>query len=283
MLATALLATALLATMVLTTSRVAADEPRLVLGTTVGLQQSGLLDVLIPPFERQRSRAVTVVAVSAPQALALGVRGELDALLVDAAEDEGVFVAAGHGVERRLVFHADDVVLGPPSDPAHVRDARGVGDALRRVAQAQQGWVSRADNSGLYQLEKKLWRDAGVEPLGQAWYQALGQGMQATLAAATERQAYTLADRQAFLERRDHLDLAVVSEGDPDLLRLYHIILVNPARGEWIDAPDARAFAEYLLGAEAQATIAAFGVDRFGQAIFTADAGRTERELVPGS
>ena len=260
-----------------------AEAPRLLLGTTVGLQQSGLLDRLIPPFEQQSGRQVTVVAVSAPQALALGVRGEVDLLLIDADEDEAPFVAAGHGIERRLVMHADDVIVGPRSDPAGIRQATGIEDRLRRIAGSASAWVSRADNSGLYQLEKRLWRDAGIEPIGQSWFVAIGQGMLQTLAAATERQAYTLAERLAFVERRDSLDLAVLSDRDPDLLRLYHVIPVNPAKGWWLDGAGARALADFLVGPDAQAVIRDFGVDRYGEPIFVPDAGRTERDLLPSS
>jgi tungstate transport system substrate-binding protein len=256
-----------------------ADEPRLILGTTVGLERSGLLDSVLPPFERQTGRRVTVVAVSAPQALALGARGDLDALLIDADDDEGPFVAAGHAVDRRLVMHADEVVIGPRDDPARAREAASLDDALRRIAASNNGWVSRADNSGLYQLEKRLWRDAGVDPVGQPWYLPLGQGMAPTLAAATERKAYALADRLSFLERRDTLDLAVVVERAPDLLRLYHVLVANPAKGAWIDEAGARALADFLLGADAQTMIHGFGSERFGQPIFVPDAGRTEQEL----
>lgn len=273
---------AVLAGLILTVTPAAdAQAPRLVLGTTVGLQQSGLLDVLAPLAERQIGRQVTVVAVSSPQALALGARGELDVLLVDATEDEEGFVGAGHGLDRRLAFHTDEVILGPRDDPARVRGASDVSAALQQIATTPSTWVSRADNSGLYQLEKRLWREAGVEPLGQPWYVPLGQGMAATLAATTERQGYTLAERQAFLARRDLLDLAVMFEGGPELLRLFHVIAVNPAKGAWIDAEGARAFGDWLLGSEARAAIRAFGTDRYGQPIFVPDAGRTERDLVP--
>ncbi len=259
-----------------------ADEPRLVLGTTVGFVRSGLLDVLLPPFERQTGRRVTTVAVSAPQALALGARGEVDVLLVD-GDDEPGYVVAGHAVDRRLVMHADEVVVGPRDDPARAREAAGLDDALRRIAASNSGWVSRADNSGLHQLEKRLWRDAGLDPVGQAWYLPLGQGMVQTLTATTERQAYTLADRLTFLERRDLLDLTVVVEGAPDLLRLYHVLIVNPAKGPWVDEAGARAFAEYLGSDGAQALIRAFGEDRVGRPVFVPDAGRTEQELRPAS
>jgi tungstate transport system substrate-binding protein len=258
-----------------------ADTPRLILGTTVGLQRTGLLDVLVPLFERQTGRTVTTVAVSAPQVLALGVRGELDVLLVDAGDDAAPYIAAGHGVDRRLVLHADDVLVGPRTDPARAAEAASVPDALRRIAEAQSGWVSRGDNSALFQLEKRLWRDAGLDPVGAPWYVALGQGMVPTLAAATERQAYTLADRQSYLERRDLLDLSILVQGAPDLLRLYDVIVVNPAKGLWIDDTGARAFADFLLGPEAQTLIGGYGADRFGQAVFVPDAGRAEDTLRP--
>jgi tungstate transport system substrate-binding protein len=266
---------------VATPTSVSADEPRLLLGTTVGLARSGLLDALLPAFERQTGRTVTTVAVSAPQALALAARGELDLLLVDATDDEVAYVAAGHAIDRRLVMHADEVVVGPRDDPARAREAIGPADALRRIAASTSGWVSRGDNSGLYQLERRLWREAGLDPVGQPWYDQLGQGMVPTLTAATERQAYALADRLTFLERRDLLDLAVVVEGAPDLLRLYHVLVVNPARGAWIDEAGARALAEYLGSPEAQAMIRRFGEERFGRPIFVPDAGRTEQELRP--
>jgi tungstate transport system substrate-binding protein len=277
-----LLAVVLCLALVSTSPSVArADTPRLLLGTTIGLQQTGLLDRLIPLFEQQTGRQTTVIPVSAPQALGLGVRGEVDVLLVDGDEDEAPFVAAGHGTDRRLVLHADDVLVGPKSDPASVREAANVDDALRRVAATSSAWVSRADNSGLFQIEKRLWREAGVEPIGQPWYVPIGQGMLPTLTAATERQAYTLVDRLTFLGRRDSLDLAIVAERDPDLLRLYHVIGINPAKGPWIDADGARALADFLLGPDAQAIIRDFGVDRFGQPVFVPDAGRTERDLLP--
>ena len=260
---------------------VMANQPPLILGTTIDLQRTGLLDVLVPAVERQSGRNVTVVAVSAPHALVLGIRGELDVLLVDAGDDEPGFVAAGHGFDRQLVMHTDEVIVGPRSDPAQVRQSATLTDGLRRIAQSSSGWVSRADNSALYQIEKRLWRDAGIDPLGQPWYVAVGQGMIGTLIASTERQAYTLVDRPTFLERQATLDLAIQLEGAPDLLRLYHVIAVSPAKGAWIDDAGARTFSQYLLSAEAQELIGTYAPARFGQPIFTPDAGRTEQELRP--
>jgi tungstate transport system substrate-binding protein len=202
-------------------------------------------------------------------------------LLVDSPEEEQAFMAAGHGIDRRLVLHDDLVLLGPLADPAGLRGATNSADALRRVAGSGAGWASRADNSGPYQLEKKLWRAAGIDPNGQPWYLAIGQGMAQTLAAATEHQAYTLADRRTYLDQRSTLDLDVVASGFPELLDLYHVIVANPAAGPWLDEAGAYAFADFLLTPAAQEAIRGFGVDRYGEAIFTADGGRTETELVP--
>lgn len=272
---------ALMLALTVTVPSASADPQPLVLGTTIDLQKTGLLDVLVPAFERHSGRTVTVIAVSEPHVLALAVRAELDILLVDAGEDEHPFMAAGHGIDRQLVMHADEVIVGPRNDPAQVRQSMGVPEALRRISQSNSGWVSRADNSAIHQSEKRLWDDAGINPLGQPWYQPYGQGMVATLAATTERQAYTLVDRPTFLERQSQLDLAVQLEGALDLLWLYHVIVVNPNKGSWLDEAGARTFSQYVLSAEAQELIRTYAPARFGQPIFTPDAGRTEWELRP--
>ena len=276
-----LLLVTLIVALVIAVPSARADQPPLILGTTIDLQKTGLLDVLIPAFERQAGRTVTVIAVSEPHVLALAVRAELDVLLVDAGEDEHPFMAAGHGIDRQLVMHADEVIVGPRNDPAQVRQSASVEDALRRISQSENGWVSRADNSAIHQSEKRLWDDAGIDPLGQPWYQPYGQGMVATLAATTERQAYTLVDRPTFLERQSQLDLAVQFEGQPELLWLYHVIVVNPNKGNWIDERGARTFSQYVLGAEAQELIRSYAPARFGQPIFTPDAGHNEWEIRP--
>jgi tungstate transport system substrate-binding protein len=253
----------------------------LVLGTTTSLQASGLLDAVIPQFERSIGYHVTTIAVSTGQALTLGARGEVEILLVNSPDEEHAFMTAGHSVDRRLVLHDDLVVLGPPGDPADLRAATSVADALRRVATSGIGWASRADNSGPYQLEKKLWRTAGIDPIGQPWYVEIGQGIVPTLTAATERQAYTLADRRAWLDQQSGLDLRVVASGFPELLALYHVIVVNSAGSPWLNEDGARAFADFLLAPATQDAIRAFGAERYGEPIFAPDGGRTESQLVP--
>jgi tungstate transport system substrate-binding protein len=261
----------------------AATPSEIVLGTTTTLQASGLLDVLVPQFEQATGIQVTTIAVSTGQVLTLGTRGDVEVLLVNSPEEERPFMAAGHGVDRRLVLHDDLVFVGPGTDPDGLRAAVDLPDVLRRVASGGAFWLSRADNSGPFQLEKKLWRASGVDPVGQPWYVAVGQGIVPTLLAATERQGYTLADRRSWLEQQSSLDLAVVASGFPDLLDLYHVIVVNPNKGPWLDEAGARAFADFMLAQTTQDTIRTFGSDRYGQPIFTADGGHVEADLVPAT
>ena len=253
--------------------------PELILATTTSTQDSGLLDVLVPQFEAQSGFSVKTIAVGTGQALRLGERGEADVLLVHAPEEERAWMAAGHGVDRRIVMHNDFVIVGPSDDPAGLRASPTAADAMVKLALAGAPFVSRGDNSGTNILEKKIWRQAGVDPVGQSWYVEVGQGMGQTLTVANDKLAYTLADRGTYLSRRGNLDLAILAEGFPSFLNVYSVMVVNPDKGPYVNAEGAWAFADFVVSPEAQATIGAYGTDRFGQPLFFPDAGRTEEEL----
>ena len=277
----ALLATVLLG-LALWTPAVVRSQPaitELILATTTSTQDSGLLDVLVPQFEQQSGYRVKTIAVGTGQALRLGERGEADVLLVHAPEEERAWMAAGHGLDRRIVMHNDFVIIGPSDDPAGLRASPSAADAMAKLTLAGATFVSRGDNSGTNLLEKKVWRQAGVDPAGQTWYVEVGQGMGQALTIANDKQAYTLADRGTYLARRGTLDLAILAEGFPSFLNVYSVMVVNPDKGPHVNLNGARAFADFMLDAATQATIAAYGVDRFGQPLFFPDAGRTDEEL----
>lgn len=250
-----------------------------ILATTTSTQDSGLLDVLLPLFERTTGYQVKPISVGTGQALALGERGEADVVLVHAPDSELVWMAAGNGTQRLLVMHNDFVIVGPPNDPAAIRGAATALEALQRIAAARAPFVSRGDNSGTDILEKQLWQRAGLTPAGNPWYLEVGQGMGQTLNVADDRRAYTIADRGTWLARRASLDLPILVEGDAGLLNVYHVMPVNPARSDRINAPGGEAFALWLVSPQAQGAIAEYGVDRFGQPLFYPDAGRGEDEL----
>lgn len=247
----------------------------IILATTTSTQDSGLLDVLVPDFEKRTGYRVKTIAVGTGQALALGERGEADLLLVHAPESERAFMEAGHGATRRQVMHNDFILVGPTDDPAGIHGLTA-SDALKAIAARQAIFISRGDNSGTHQLEQKLWQAAAMTPHGQPWYQEAGSGMGATLTIAAEKRAYTVADRGTFLGLKARLGLAVLVEGEPALLNVYSVITVNPRKNERINAAGAIALADYLVSAPAQALIQEFGVARLGQPLFVPSAGKVE-------
>jgi tungstate transport system substrate-binding protein len=246
------------------------------LATTTSTQDSGLLDVLVPAFEKQTGYVVKTISVGSGQAIALGRKGEADVLLVHSPDDERRLVEDGFGLNRRVVMHNDFIVVGPPADPAKVRGAHSAADGLRRLAAAGALFLSRGDSSGTHAREKGLWKAAGIEPEGKTWYQQTGLGMGDTLNVAAEKGGYTLTDRGTFLARRRARPLAleVVVEKEPLLLNVYHVIEVSPARWPRVNAAGAKAFAEFLVAPWAQELIRTFGADRLGEPLFVPDAGK---------
>jgi tungstate transport system substrate-binding protein len=249
-----------------------------ILATTTSLQDSGLLDVLVPLFERRTGYTVKPIAVGTGQALALAARGEADVVLAHAPEQEKRYVAEGRLTRRRLVMVNDFVVVGPAADPAGVRGERSAVAAFRKIAAAGARFVSRGDRSGTHALELALWREAGVEP-GPPWYIESGQGMGATLGIAEDRQAYTLTDRATLLAFGRRVRLQTWVEGDRRLLNLYSVLEVDAASGPRVNAAGGRAFADFVVSPEAQRVIATFGADRYGRPLFTPAAGKTDGDF----
>ena len=190
--------------------------------------------------------------------------------MVHARALEDRFVADGFGVDRRDVMYNDFVILGPASDPARIRGERSAADALRKIAAAGAGFLTRGDNSGTHVKEVELWRAAGVAP-GGAWYVKAERGAAgnaATTRDADARQAYVLMDRATYLTLKREISLQVLVERDPALLNYIAVIRVNPARLPRVNAEGARAFQDWLVSDEAQQIIKAFEVDRYGEPLF---------------
>jgi tungstate transport system substrate-binding protein len=253
----------------------------IILATTTSTQDSGLLDVLIPLFEEQTGYQVKTVSVGTGAALALGARGESDVVLVHAPASEVQWMAQGNGAERLLVMHNDFLLIGPADDPAHVKGTASALDALKQIASAGAPFVSRGDNSGTQQLELSLWQKDGISPKGQPWYIESGTGMGQTLTIADERQAYTISDRATWLAFTGKIQLPIVVERDPVLLNVYHVMPVNPAKfpGVPINAAGGKAFADFMVAPSTQKVIGDFGRDKYGQALFVPDAGKSDADV----
>jgi tungstate transport system substrate-binding protein len=246
------------------TERSAGD---LIVATTTSLHDSGLLDSLMPRFERQSGVAVKVIAVGTGAALDMAARGNADAVLVHAPAAERIAVERGDLIGGRLIMENDFFLLGPPADPAGARTAGDILTALRRIAKTGP-FIGRGDGSGTDIKERELWRAAEIDVDAVKGRLETGQGMGATLLVAEERGGYTLSDRGTYLAFRRRLTLAPIAEGNPRLRNPYHAYLVNPARHPGTRRAAAEALITFLAAPETQRIIGDFGVAQHGRPLF---------------
>ncbi len=255
-----------------------AQSNTVILSTTTSTQDSGLLDALVPLFEKQTGLTVKTISVGTGQALALAARGEADVALVHAPSVERRYVEEGKMRHRRLVMYNDFVIIGPEDDPAKIKGMPKAVDALKRIAGTRSRFVSRGDKSGTHVLEQGLWKQAGIEPKG-TWYIESGQGMGQTLGIANDRRAYTITDRGTWLAFQKRISLLILVEKDKPLLNIYSVMEINPANGPRVNVAGGKAFADFMLAPETQAVIRTFGVDKFGQPLFVPIAGKTDADF----
>lgn len=207
-------------------SPVAAEET-LRLATTTSTYETGLLDYVLPPFEKKYDVKIHIISVGTGKAIKLGENGDVDIILVHAREAENKFMEDGFGVNRRDVMYNDFVILGPEDDPAGINKASGAKEALEKIRAGGATFVSRGDDSGTHKKEKYIWSLINVKPEGK-WYLESGQGMSATLRMADEKNAYVIVDRATYLSNKMTLRLKIIIENDPLLLNPYGIIAVSP-------------------------------------------------------
>ncbi len=262
-----------------TAAEAAKPQKAVILATTTSTQDTGLLDVLIPIFEKKTGYFVKTIAVGSGQAMAMGAKGEADILLVHSPAAEKKFMADGNGVERRLVMHNDFIIVGPPADPAGIRGMKKATEAFKKIAGSGSIFMSRGDRSGTHVKEIDIWKAGGVKYEGQKWYQQTGLGMGQTLAVSAEKKTYTLADRGTYLALKKNLGLDILVEGDGILLNIYHVIEVNPKKWPKANFPGGKAFADFMVSKETQDIIKTFGVDKYGSPLFFPDAGKKEEAL----
>lgn len=253
------------------------------LATTTSTADSGLLTAILPDFEKKFNCKVDVVAVGTGQALEIGSKGDADVVLVHARASEDKFVKDGFAKERFDVMYNDFILVGPKSDPAQVSAAQNAKSAFKQIADSGSAFASRGDKSGTNSKELSIWASAGITPTKEMkWYNSLGQGMGETLLASNEGNFYTLADRGTFLSMKDKLpNLKIVLGGEtidenPDkaLYNPYGVMVVNPDKFPGVNAAMGSNFVQWILSPETQGMIGAFGKDKFGQALFYANAAK---------
>lgn len=272
------------------------EDKVLKMSTTTSTQSSGLLDILLPEFEKDTGVKVKLIAKGTGAAIRDGKDGNVDIIFVHAKGREAQFVAEGFGTERFPVMYNDFVVLGPAGDPAGIKGKQTVVEALGAIAQSQKMFVSRGDDSGTHTKEQALWAASGVElteisqtiikkgkeqkvvsthPADSAdWYVSIGQGMGKVITYADEKQGYTLADRGTYIKykfgKTPAIELDVLSEGDANLANPYGIIPVNPKKHPHVQFDMAMQFVDWITGVRGQKLIADYRLE--GKQLFYPDA-----------
>ncbi|WP_211232751.1 substrate-binding domain-containing protein [Desulfatirhabdium butyrativorans] len=241
------------------------------LASTIGPIDSGIVDVLEQAFETETGIRVRHIGMGTGATLKLAQKGAIDLVMVHARSLEEKFVAEGYGTERIDLMYNDFVIVGPPNDPAGIRNMKSAVDALRKIAQTGALFISRGDRSGTHVAEMNLWSIAGVEPKG-AWYEiyekgSLGNG--ATLKYVSEKSAYTAIDRATFLSLQKQIHSVILVENDEVLLNFISLIPVNPKKFPNTNLKDAMIFVNWLTAVDkGQKIIQEFGKDRYGASLF---------------
>ena len=247
----------------------ASSEKEFVLATTTSTENSGLIEALIPWFEKKSGYEVKIVAVGTGAAIEMGKRGDVDVLLVHAPEAEQQLVDSGFALERVPVMKNWFVIVGPKEDLARIKGLNA-STAFSAIARAKTSFVSRGDNSGTHKRELQLWKDAGFEdpPQNEKWYLSTGQGMATTLTIASELRGYTLTDKGTYLATSLATHLVVLVDGGLGMENIYSVVLLNPEKLD-INNLGAVAFRDYMLSEEARNVIRNFGRKKFGEPLFT--------------
>jgi tungstate transport system substrate-binding protein len=256
-----------------------ANAGELIILTTTTTQDSGILRVITDAFAKKSGLVVKPIVAGSGDILKQGARGEGDVVLTHSPAAEKTWMAEGNGTSRRLVMYNDFVIIGPAADPAKVK-GQTAAEALKRIATAKASFVSRGDQSGTHVRELAMWKRAGVDPKGQAWYRETGQGQGMTMDVAAQFQSYAFTDRGTYLVHAKRIGLPILVEDDAALFNIYHVMPVNAAKFPKVNAAGAQAFADWLLSPEGQAVIAEFGKQQYGRSLFVPAADKREGDLL---
>ena len=248
----------------------------LVLATTTSVSNTGLLDEIIPDFEEQYGMTVKIIPVGTGQAFEMGRRGDVDILLVHAPSQEKTFISQGYGIERYLICYNYFIIVGPPSDQAHLKNTTNATAAMQAIYTTQSRFISRGDSSGTHIKEQELWAAAGFNYSAQIdipendWYYSVSAGMGDTLIRANELNGYTLSDEGTFWAYSGNLSLQILLKNDSSLLNQYSVIPINPATNTNVNYNLSMRFVEWITSPETQSKIAGF--EKNGHQLFVPNA-----------
>ena len=237
------------------------------IASTTSVRDSGLLDQLIPVFEKQNQCRVDLVAVGTGAAIRLAENGDVDALICHAENAEREFMDAGHGIRDESFMHNYFLIVGPAEDPAKIENLDPA-EAFKNLAESNASFVSRGDDSGTHKKELAISVLANIDSKWANYFET-GQGQSQTLTVADEMNAYTLTDLGTWLKQKSRMRLVPLVENQKQLMNPYSVLVVNPEKNDAINVELANKFANFLVSQRAQQQICDYRVD--GQQLFIPD------------
>jgi tungstate transport system substrate-binding protein len=250
---------------------------RLRVATTTSLYDTGLWGYLEPMFEEQYNIELDIIYAGTGRALEYGRRGDVDIIVVHSKELEEKFVAEGYGLQRVPFAYNYFLIVGPEVDPA---DISGLSpqDAFRKLmATGSSNFISRGDDSGTHNKEKRIWEEAGYqyETVREAsgWYFETGSGMGPTLRMASEKQAYTLTDMGTYFAYKSKLELEPIVDKGNMLLNVYSVIAVSTAKTPDVKNKMTENLINFIISPKIQENIGNYGIGEHGRQLFIPCAG----------
>lgn len=243
----------------------------LLLASTIGPVDSGIVNVLENTFEKETGIRVRHVSAGTGAALKIARKGNVDLVMVHAKPLEEKFINEGFGTERIDLMYNDFVILGPASDSAGIKGMKTAGDALKKISEKMSPFITRGDKSGTHVAEMTIWAKAGVRPSGPWYitYEKGSEGNASTLRFADQKNAYVFIDRATFLSLKDRIKLVILVENDKALLNFISLIPVNPAKFKRVNHKNAMIFVKWLTHPrKGQKIILDFGKDKYGSPLF---------------
>lgn len=244
------------------------------IATTTSTNDTGLLDVLVPAFDKKYNTKTQWVSVGSGEAMEIGKRGDADILLVHSPAAEKQFVDEGYGVNRKDVMYNYFYIVGPKSDTAKIKGKKQAQEAFKAINSTKSTFLSRADKSGTHSKELSIWKKAELSPTGlkDKWYLETGLGMGDLLVMANEKKGYTLVDSGTWGAMKDKLpNLEIMVQGDEALFNPYGVITVNPQKYSNINVKAAKDFTDFITSKEGQEIIANY-TNKNGQKLFVPNA-----------
>jgi tungstate transport system substrate-binding protein len=241
------------------------SQETLKMASTTSIYETGLLDIVLPPFEKANNTKVQVLSVGSGKAFALGDNGDVDIIFVHSRADEENFLKKGAGIARQEIMYNYFILIGPKTDPANTKAGKDMAAAFRAIADRKSPFVSRGDNSGTHVKELAVWNISGIKPEG-AWYLESGQGMTITLKMAEEKEGYTLIDMSTFAFNASKTDLVMLKEDPASMKNVYSVIVVNPEKYAHVKKDLALKLSDWLSTDECKVLIKSLKVN--GKSIF---------------